>query len=179
MPGPAEATVSAMRLILALGVLAAILSGAAPSLAQQLSAAEATALRKQVQQCWTLPAIARTVEMLPVQVSVRLAGDGSLAAVPQIVGGKMLLSQGRGPYFDLAESAQRAILACAPFRLPAQKYPAWSEMQVVFNPRVASPCYLCTSCHTQDNFSDQGVCGQDKGRVDISFGGAVATSRGM
>ena len=170
-----ERSVARMKSVVGLGALAAVLFAWAPSFAEELSAAEMLALRDRMQQCWTLPASAHAVEVLPVQVEVRLDGDGSLLAPPQVIGGKLLMTGDRSPYQELAKSAQEAVLACAPFRLPAQKYPAWREMRLVFNPRVAAPCFLCSSCHG----GNQMICGQSKGRVGISFNGAHARNEGM
>jgi hypothetical protein len=164
-----------MKSILALSVIAAALFAASSSIAQSLTPDEIGALQKKVQDCWTLPAAATLGEIVPVQLIVRLDGDGALTAEPELIGGKLLMTGGNSPYKDLALSAQKALVDCAPYRLPPQKYPAWREMRMLFNTRGAAPCFMCSSCHGVE----QGVCGHTQGRVDITFNLNLARREGF
>ena len=89
------------------------------------------ALRGQIQRCWNVPAGAADAENLKVSVQFRLDPSGALDGAPQIVSG----GGGAGIERAAAESARRAVLACAPYTLPSEKYEAWSDVIVHFDPR--------------------------------------------
>lgn len=97
----------------------------------KLSQSEMDALRGQIQRCWNVPAGAADAQDLKVSVQFRLDPSGALAGAPQIVAG----GGGAGIERAAAESARRAVLACAPYTLPSDKYEAWAEVIVHFDPR--------------------------------------------
>lgn len=97
----------------------------------KLSQSEMDALRGQIQRCWNVPAGAADAENLKVSIQFRLAPNGSLDGNPSIVSG----GGSQGIERAAAESARRAVLACAPYNLPADKYEAWSDVIVHFDPR--------------------------------------------
>ena len=96
----------------------------------KLSQSEMDALRGQIQRCWNVPAGAADAENLRVSVQFRLDPAGALDGAPQIVEG----GGGAGIERAAAESARRAVLACAPYTLPSEKYEAWSDVIVHFDP---------------------------------------------
>ena len=97
----------------------------------KLSQSEMDALRGQIQRCWNVPAGAADAQDLKVSVQFRLDPSGALDGAPQIVAG----GGGAGIERAAAESARRAVLACAPYTLPSDKYDAWAEVIVHFDPR--------------------------------------------
>ncbi len=97
----------------------------------KLSQSEMDALRGQIQRCWNVPAGAADAENLKVSVQFRLDPSGALDGAPTIVSG----GGGAGIERAAAESARRAVLACAPYSLPSDKYEAWSDVIVHFDPR--------------------------------------------
>ncbi len=97
----------------------------------KLSQSEMDALRGQIQRCWNVPAGAADAENLKVSVQFRLDQSGALEGSPTIVSG----GGGQGIERAAAESARRAVLACAPYNLPSDKYEAWSDVIVHFDPR--------------------------------------------
>jgi len=97
----------------------------------KLSQSEMDALRGQIQRCWNVPAGAADAQDLKVSVQFRLDPSGALDGAPQIVAG----GGGAGIERAAAESARRAVLACAPYTLPSDKYEAWAEVIVHFDPR--------------------------------------------
>lgn len=97
----------------------------------KLSQSEMDALRGQIQRCWNVPAGAADAQNLKVSVQFRLDRAGGLDGAPQIVAG----GGGQGIERAAAESARRAVLACAPYSLPAEKYEAWADVIVHFDPR--------------------------------------------
>mgnify|MGYP002621328713 CR=1 FL=1 len=97
----------------------------------KLSQSEMDALRGQIQRCWNVPAGAADAQELKVSVQFRLDPSGALDGAPQIVAG----GGGAGIERAAAESARRAVLACAPYSLPSDKYEAWADVIVHFDPR--------------------------------------------
>jgi outer membrane biosynthesis protein TonB len=97
----------------------------------KLSQSEMDALRGQIQRCWNVPAGAADAENLRVSVQFRLDRSGAIDGAPTIVSG----GGGRGIERAAAESARRAVLACSPYNLPSDKYDAWSDVIVNFDPR--------------------------------------------
>lgn len=94
------------------------------------------ALRNQVAQCWSPPVGAPNAADLVVDFDLFLNPDGSVAQPPQLTGG----SQARAsvsPYTRAAaEAARRAIYECAPYKLPANRYAQWREINPFhFDPR--------------------------------------------
>ncbi|HEY3777047.1 MAG TPA: cell envelope integrity protein TolA [Rhizomicrobium sp.] len=89
------------------------------------------ALRSQIQPCWSPPVGAPHPERLVVTFDLFLNPDGSVARPPQ------LLASSSDPYFNAAkEAALRAIYTCAPYKLPADRYEQWREINpFIFDPR--------------------------------------------
>jgi hypothetical protein len=95
-----------------------------------MSANELDLLRARLARCWSPPigwvdpAEVRVVLMLSLNV------DGSVNGLPQV------LEAPQGQFARQApESALRAVRRCAPYILPAEKYDAWREVKVTFDPQ--------------------------------------------
>ncbi|WP_417687014.1 cell envelope biogenesis protein TolA [Roseibium sp.] len=97
----------------------------------RMSQSELDALRSQVAQCWNPPVGAVGAETLAVKVKFELDRSGQVSASPEV------LNSGSSPAFRAAaSSAVRAIMRCAPYSsLPADKYDAWQEVIINFDPR--------------------------------------------
>ncbi|CCE02442.1 cell envelope integrity protein TolA [Bradyrhizobium sp. STM 3809] len=95
--------------------------------AAENSASWIALFQQQVNRCWKPPYT--SVDANPVVAfNVRLRRDGSLEGPPVPVGAA------NTPFLQsYRDSAQRAIIACAPYNLPAQYYDDWSFFQPVFN----------------------------------------------
>ncbi len=92
-------------------------------------------VRRQVQPCWNFDAGARDPASLIVEVRVFLNRDGSVSAQPEVLDRTRLLTD---PFYrSAAERAQRAVLDCAPFKLPGDSYASWSSLLIRFNPAEA------------------------------------------
>jgi len=96
----------------------------------RLSQSEMDALRGQVQRCWNIPAGAADAGNLRVSVQFKLDKNGALEGSPQIIRG----GGNAGVERAAAEAARRAVARCAPYNLPADKYDAWSDVIVNFDP---------------------------------------------
>lgn len=107
---------------------------ATPSAQTQLTLSEIDAFKVQMRRCWSVPAGAANAQSLAVRIKVFLRPDGSLLQPPQLIDTSRLQS-GDSYYRAAAESAMRAIRRCAPFRMPADKYQSWREIDLNFDPR--------------------------------------------
>lgn len=97
----------------------------------RLSQSEIDALKGQIQRCWNVPAGAADAQDLKVSVRMRLDPSGAIDGAPDIIAG----GGGAGVERIAAEAARRAVLRCAPYNLPADKYDAWADVIVHFDPR--------------------------------------------
>jgi hypothetical protein len=94
-----------------------------------MTLSEIDAFKQRIQSCWRAPPGATSAEELRTEVRIRLNRDGSLLGTPQIV------ARPPGRYQTTApESVVRAILVCAPYDLPTEKYAEWQEIEFVFYP---------------------------------------------
>lgn len=108
----------------------AALGGRTTTGGETLTQSELDALRGQIQRCWNIiPGMADGAEVR-VQVSLRLAPDGSIDGQPSVSasGGSDAAQRA------LSGGALRAVLRCAPYSLPPEKYETWSEVVVNFDP---------------------------------------------
>ncbi|MBO0664051.1 hypothetical protein LQ948_15560 [Jiella sp. MQZ9-1] len=96
----------------------------------KLSQSELDALRGQVSRCWSPPAGVSDAGSLRVTIRMRLDPSGGLEGRPELVDG------GNGSPMERAagEAALRAVMRCAPYNLPADKYDTWSEVILNFDP---------------------------------------------
>jgi colicin import membrane protein len=63
-------------------------------------------------------------------VQFRLDRSGALEGNPEIIAG----GGSAGVERAAAEAARRAVVRCAPYTLPAEKYDAWADVIVHFDP---------------------------------------------
>ncbi|MEW9806118.1 hypothetical protein [Mesorhizobium marinum] len=96
----------------------------------KLTQSEMDALRGQVQRCWNIPAGAADAGNLRVSVKFKLDRTGAIEGSPEIIGG----GGSAGVERAAAEAARRAVSRCAPYTLPAEKYEAWADVIVNFDP---------------------------------------------
>lgn len=97
---------------------------------EKLSQSEMDALRGQVQRCWNIPAGAADGGNLRVSVKFKLDRSGALEGSPEIISG----GGSAGVERAAAEAARRAVSRCSPYNLPAEKYEAWADVIVNFDP---------------------------------------------
>ena len=95
----------------------------------KLSQTEEDAIRRQLQACWNVPAGAVGASDLRTTVKFRLDSTGTLEGQPAVH-----TSSGDRAFDD---STLRAVRVCNQrgFQLPADKYAAWAEVTVNFDPR--------------------------------------------
>ena len=101
--------------------------------AVKLSASEIDALRSQIQSCWNVGALAGSddADTLRARVTFQLDRAGAIQGKPnvKVSGGTARTERTFGG------SARRAVIRCAPYKLPADKYDTWGEVVVNFSLR--------------------------------------------
>jgi hypothetical protein len=101
--------------------------------ANAMTADLADALKSQIYQCWSPPVGAPNANDLVVDFDLRLNPDGTVAAASS----PALSNANPNPYNRAAASAgEAAIFKCQPYKLPADRYSQWSEINPLrFDPR--------------------------------------------
>jgi hypothetical protein len=92
------------------------------------------AIRDQIERCWKIPDEARATKIPVVDIRVRFNLDGTLQTDPKIVISDRVTDPS---YRRFAEAARRAVIRCAPFRLPNDKF-ANRDIVFHFDPRTFS-----------------------------------------
>ncbi|MEX3010400.1 hypothetical protein [Hoeflea sp. TYP-13] len=108
----------------------ASLGGQTTTTGLKLSQSEMDALRGQIQRCWQIvPGMADGADVR-VRVTMRLDRSGAIDGQPsvQATGGSEQVRR------VLAGGARRAVLRCAPYNLPSEKYDTWADVVVNFDP---------------------------------------------
>jgi len=99
--------------------------------AAKLSTSEIDALRGQIQRCWNVGALAGSDDAakLRARVIFKLDRNGEIDGKPTATasGGNSRANR------TFAGGARRAVIRCAPYNLPAEKYETWSEVVVNFS----------------------------------------------
>jgi len=97
----------------------------------RMSVSELDALRAQISPCWSPPVGVQGAADLAVQLGLALNVDGTLMRPPEI------LTSGSGlAFLAAADAARRAVLRCQPYELPVEKYDAWREIELNFDPSL-------------------------------------------
>ena len=108
----------------------AALGGKKTTGGSKLSMSEMDALRGMIEKCWSPPTGINDAGGLKITIKMNLNEAGEIDGSPKVVAG----GGGSGIERAAAEAARRAVLKCAPYNLPADKYDAWSEVVVNFDP---------------------------------------------
>ncbi|WP_194164694.1 cell envelope integrity protein TolA [Microvirga thermotolerans] len=83
-------------------------------------------LREQIERCYNAPISATGGDVTPPVLDIRLNQDGSLARDPTV-----LRSGGASTDRAVADAALRAVRRCAPYRVPAQYAPYYSDWKIL------------------------------------------------
>jgi hypothetical protein len=95
----------------------------------------ADALKSQIYRCWSPPTGAPDARDLIVDYDLGLNPDGSVGRL-QMTPGTAAQAAGNGYTRAAAEAASRAIYQCQPYRLPAERYNLWRQINPLrFDPR--------------------------------------------
>lgn len=103
---------------------------------QPISMSEKDFIRKQVEDQWLFDLGAKDAQELIVRIRFSINPDGSLRQQPEIVDQARMYMPGQESYRSAAESARRAVLKAAPFRLPPGDKDKWGQEIILnFDPR--------------------------------------------
>jgi len=83
-------------------------------------------LREQIQRCYTAPISASGGDTTPPMLDIRLNQDGSLASEPTVMRAGATTADRA-----VADAALRAVRRCAPYRVPAQFAPYYSDWKIL------------------------------------------------
>ena len=124
-------------------LLAALAGGCAPLPAMRASPREVEAALQsaalQVRRCYRLPQVSFGGRHIITRVRVRLTPEGALAGLPTVVVQDGVNAANRPYAQPMAEAAVRAVLSCAPLRLPPSLYQdGWSDFDLTFGLAVAA-----------------------------------------
>ena len=98
----------------------------------KVSISEIDAVKRQIAQCWNVPAGAKDAEDLKIEIALQMGADGTVRDA-RIVDQARLSRDGF--FRSAAESARRAVLSCGKLPLPPEKYESWKTITMTFNPR--------------------------------------------
>ena len=103
---------------------------------EPLSLSVVDAIRRQVEDNWSLPAGAADAAGLAVEIEIVLMPDGTVCKA-SIVDSARLNRPGQEFFRSMAESALRAVQRASPLQnLPPDKYEQWREITFRFSPPV-------------------------------------------
>ena len=103
-------------------------------LGNQLTASEKDMIIQQIERCWVVPAGARDARDLDIEIKAVVNPDGTVRQAAIVDTGRYAAD----PFFRAAaDSAKRAVLnpQCSPLRVPPDKYEAWHNLDLFFNPK--------------------------------------------
>ncbi len=106
--------------------------GTARGRAADNSATWGAMFRQQVERCWKKPYGGIEAQKVEAVFTIRLKRDGTLESMP------VPLPGGSSPYFRVyQESAQRAIIECQPYNLPAAYFDEWKFFEPAFTEKFS------------------------------------------
>ena len=98
------------------------------------TASLASAIRAQVAPCWNPPIGGADVRRMTVVLSIQMGRDGSVVGRPSVVAQTGATSGNAAYAKAFADTAIRAVLRCAPLKLPPEMYDAWKAFELNFDP---------------------------------------------
>lgn len=100
----------------------------------KVTISELDAVRRQIAQCWNVPAGAKDAKDLIVTIKLTMNPDATVRDAKIVDNSKMT---GDPFYRVAADSALRAVKdpKCSPLKLPLEKYDQWKTLTLNFNPK--------------------------------------------
>ena len=95
------------------------------------------AIRDQVKPCYVIPTGGEGSDSIQTVLRLRFRQDGAVATPPAVVEQNGLTAANRSYAKQMSDAAKRAVLRCAPLKLPPDLYDGgWEDIEFVFNPRA-------------------------------------------
>jgi len=103
-------------------------------LGSQLTASEKDLIIQQIERCWVVPAGARDADNLIIEIKAVVEPDGTVRQATIVDSGRYAAD---AFFRAAADSAKRAVLnpQCSPLHVPPDKYEAWHNLDLFFNPK--------------------------------------------
>jgi glycosyltransferase A (GT-A) superfamily protein (DUF2064 family) len=94
-----------------------------------------TSAAAQVRRCYRSPTTSSASRRIITRLAVHLNPDGSLAALPVVLGQSGVDADNGAEAPRMAEAASLAVIRCAPLRLPPEQYALiWRSIELTFSP---------------------------------------------
>ena len=100
----------------------------------RIAAGIAAAIRAQVTPCFTPPVGGAAAGKITALLHIAISRDGSIAGRPGLVSQTGVTGANAAYARAFAEAAMRAVLRCAPLKLPAAQYDQWAQVEINFDP---------------------------------------------
>ena len=100
----------------------------------RIAAGIASAIRAQVTPCFTPPVGGAAAGKITALLHIAISRDGSIAGRPGLVSQTGVTGANAAYARAFAEAATRAVLRCAPLKLPAAQYDQWAQVEINFDP---------------------------------------------
>ncbi len=94
----------------------------------------AQAIGQQVRPCWNLPMGGKDVASINTVLHIRFAKTGAVVGQPEVVSQSGVTAANLSYAKPMADAAKRAVLRCAPLRLPPEMYDLWQDIEFNFDP---------------------------------------------
>ncbi len=94
----------------------------------------AQAIGQQVRPCWNLPMGGKDVSSINTVLHIRFAKTGAVVGQPEVVSQSGVTAANMSYAKPVADAAKRAVLRCAPLRLPPDLYDLWQDIEFNFDP---------------------------------------------
>jgi hypothetical protein len=89
----------------------------------------------QVRRCYRSPQTSSAGRRIVTHLAVQLNADGSLAALPMVLGQSGIDADNGAEAPRMAEAASLAVIRCTPLRLPPEHYGLiWHSFELIFSP---------------------------------------------
>ena len=92
------------------------------------------AISQQVRPCWNLPIGGRDVSSINTVLHIRFARTGAVLGQIEVVSQSGVTAANMSYAKPMADAAKRAVLRCAPLRLPPDLYELWQDIEFNFDP---------------------------------------------
>jgi len=97
----------------------------------------AAAIRAQVSPCYNVPSGGTDAQQIVTTLRLRFNRDGSTVGTPSVVDHQGITSTNQGYVRQMDEAAKRAVLRCAPLKLPPDLYEGgWEDITFDFKPEA-------------------------------------------
>jgi hypothetical protein len=97
-----------------------------------------TLIASQVKPCYTIPAGGTDTMSIVSRIRIRLKADGSIAVAPEVIGNTGVTPANQPYVRQMNEAATRALQRCAPYKLPADLFDVWQDLNFTFRPAQMS-----------------------------------------